>query len=159
MKKILFVCTGNICRSPTAHAIARHFAQELKLEDKFYFDSCGLTSYHAGESPDARSAQVGAQNNISFSGIFSRKIKQADFNDFDLIMAMDKGHFRELMNLSEEKNRYKIKLFLEFCATKNSWSDAKSYEVVDPYYLEDKKFDEVFLTIEKAVKNLLKNCL
>ncbi len=153
MKKILFVCTGNICRSPTAHAVARHFAKELKLEDKFYFDSCGLISHHAGESPDARSAMVGAQNNISFSGIFSRKIKQDDFNDFDLIMAMDKGHFRQLMALSEEKNRHKIKLFLEFCAVKNSWND----EVVDPYYLEDKKFDEVFLTIEKAVKNLLKN--
>lgn len=151
MKKILFVCTGNICRSPTAHAVARHLASQLQLQDKFYFDSCGLISYHVGESPDARSVAVGLQNNISFSGIFSRKINQQDFDNFDLIMAMDKSHFTQLMSLSDAKNHHKIKLFLEFCEEKNPWNN----EVIDPYYLEDKKFEEVFIAIEKALKNFL----
>ena len=81
--KILFVCTGNICRSPTAHAIARHQAKLLKLENKFTFDSAGISSYHCGEKPDSRSVKVGKSKNISFSGISSRAITNEDFENFD----------------------------------------------------------------------------
>lgn len=151
MKKILFVCTGNICRSPTAHAIARHKAKLLNLENKFYFDSAGTISHHSGESPDARSVMAGEENGISFAGIFSRKITAKDFDNFDLIMAMDKCHYSHLHNLSDTKNRHKIKLFLEFCQVKNPWNN----EVIDPYYLKSSDFDKVFKIASQAVDNLL----
>jgi len=154
MKKILFVCTGNICRSPTAHALARHKAKLLNLENKFYFDSAGITGYHAGESPDTRSAMVGEANGISFAGIFSRKITPKDFDNFDLIFAMDRSHFSHLYDLCDDKNLHKIKLFLEFCQIKNSWND----EVIDPYYLKNSDFDQVFKIISKAIDELLKHC-
>ena len=152
MKKILFVCTGNICRSPTAHAIARHKAELLKLENNFYFDSAGISGYHLGEASDSRSIEVGRKNGISFDGIFSRQISQEVFDNFDLIMAMDKGHFASLKKLSAEKNHPKIKLFLEFCETKNAWNN----EVIDPYYLKASNFSQVFDIIDSSIDNLIK---
>lgn len=151
MKKILFVCTGNICRSPTAHAIARHKVKKMGLDDKFYFDSAGITSFHEGERSDPRSIEVGAQNGVSFEGIFARQIKQKDFQDFDLILAMDKGHYNSLIGLADEDSEHKIKLFLKFCEVQNSWKD----EVIDPYYLKSSDFAAVFETLEKAVEKLI----
>lgn len=155
MKKILFVCTGNICRSPTAHAIARHKAKELKAENKFIFDSAGIEGYHSGESPDSRSASIGKEKGISFDNIFSRKITTKDFENFDLIFAMDRSHLKHLLRISNPSYHHKIKLFLEFCDTKNSWHD----EVIDPYYGSHKNFTEVYNVIEAAIENLFRACL
>ncbi len=154
MKKILFVCTGNICRSPTAHAVANHLVLENNLQKELFFDSCGLSSYHVGEAMDSRSRLVLQNNGIASDGIFARQINKNDFDKFDLIFAMDKGHLHNLLQMVDEKNRHKIHLFLEFCGVENAWKD----EVIDPYYLQDKKFDEVFFTIKKAIKNLIKKC-
>jgi protein-tyrosine phosphatase len=152
MKKILFICTGNICRSPTAHAIARHKVKALNLENEFYFDSAGLISYHSGEASDPRAIEVGKFNNISFDKIRSRQITKKDFENFDLIMAMDRGHFADLYDLADDKHLHKIKLFLEFCETKNPWNN----EVIDPYYLTKNDFVKVFEVIETAIDNLIK---
>ena len=92
--KILFICTGNICRSPTAQAIARHQTKIQKLENKFIFDSAGTNNYHGGEVPDSRSVKVGKERNISFSNIHSRQIVSQDFENFDLIFAMDRDHLK-----------------------------------------------------------------
>ena len=151
-QKILFVCTGNICRSPTAEAVARHQAKEKNLEDNFIFDSAGIEAFHVGESPDQRSLMVGMQHGVSFADISSRKIRKNDFADFDLILAMDRSHFSRLLAESPQEYRGKVKLFLEFCAVKNSWND----EVIDPYYGNNQGFEEVFNVINLAVKNLLK---
>ncbi len=150
--KILFVCTGNICRSPTAEAIARHKAKLLGL-DNFIFDSAGIEAYHAGESPDARALEVGDYYKVPFDGIIARKISADDFENFDLIMAMDKGHQERLLKIAEEKHHQKIKLFLEFCQVKNSWGN----EVMDPYYSDFRVFHEVFNVIDSALLNLLRN--
>ena len=155
MKKILFVCTGNICRSPTAEAIARHQAKELNLENNFIFDSAGIEGFHVGEYPDPRSADVGMRRGVSFADISSRKIRKNDFADFDLILAMDRGHFSRLLAEAPQKYRNKVKLFLEFCTAKNSWND----EVIDPYYGDTQGFEKVFDVINLAVKNLLKYTL
>jgi len=150
--KILFVCTGNICRSPTAHAVARHKAKISGKENLFIFDSAATSSYHEGESPDVRSVKVAHEKGISFSGIFSRAITKKDFADFDFILCMDRGHVSRLLAISEEKYHHKIKLFLEFCAIKNFWDD----EVIDPYYGGNKGFEEVFSMVENAVDNMFK---
>lgn len=151
MQKILFVCTGNICRSPTAEAVARHKAKILNLEKQFIFDSAGVESHHVGEAPDPRSAQVGKNHGISFSGIFARKITNTDFENFDLIMAMDRSHYDRLMRIAPLQYRNKIKLFLQFCGVKNSWND----EVIDPYYGSSRGFDEVFNVIDLAIEKLI----
>lgn len=149
MKKILFVCTGNICRSPTAEAIARHKAKILGQEKRFTFDSAGVDGYHFGEASDPRSVEVGKRRGISFEGIISRKIQQSDFENFDLIMAMDRSHQRRLTQIAPAQHQEKIKLFLEFCAAKNSWND----EVIDPYYKSGGAFDEVFDVIDEALES------
>lgn len=150
--KILFICTGNICRSPTAHAIARQKAKALKLENKLSFDSAGTDSYHNGELPDSRSMQVGEERGISFSDILSRKITSNDFKDFDLILAMNRSHLNHLLKISNPQYHSKIKLFLDFCEVENCWDD----EVIDPYYGGDQGFLSVFDSIELGIDNLLK---
>ncbi len=150
-QKILFVCTGNICRSPTAQAIARHKAKIKNLENKFYFDSAGTDSYHQGQAPDARSQQICKEKGISFDKIVARQIKKNDFEDFDLIMCMDRSHLVRLRRLSDEKYHHKIKLFLEFCDIYNKWDD----EVIDPYYASDSGFQEVYDVIDKALDKIL----
>ncbi|NBV05612.1 MAG: low molecular weight phosphotyrosine protein phosphatase [Proteobacteria bacterium] len=152
MKKILFVCTGNICRSPTAQAIARHKAQQLKLADKFSFDSAGTQGFHSGDLPDTRSMQVAKQRGISFDGIFSRRISATDFQEFDLLMCMDRSHQAHLLQISKPIYHDKIKLFLEFCQAKNPWND----EVIDPYYKGNQSFDMVFDVIDSALENLFR---
>lgn len=149
--KILFICTGNICRSPTAHAIARHKAQENNVSDKFFFDSAGTDAYHVGGSPDRRTAEVGQKRGVSFAGIKARQITAQDFEDFDLIFAMTRGHFRHLLGCCEPENSHKIKLFLDYCDVDNKWDD----EVIDPYYGHGKGFIEVFDKIETGIDNLL----
>lgn len=151
MKKILFVCTGNICRSPTAHAVARHKAKIHKKE--VIFDSAGTDSYHSGESPDSRSMAVGKERGISFDGIFARQITKQDFANFDLFLCMDRGHLARLRSRLPQEFHHKIKLFLEYCDVPNKWDD----EVIDPYYAANKGFEEVFDIIDLAIEKLLQD--
>ena len=150
MKKILFVCTGNICRSPTAEAIARHKSKVLGLEKDFLFDSAGTHGYHVGEAPDARSAATGKERGISFEGIFARKITADDFEKFDFLMCMDRNHYAKLLGMAPEKSQNKVQLFLQFCEAPNKWDD----EVIDPYYKSTGAFDEVFDVIDVALENM-----
>lgn len=149
-KKILFVCTGNICRSPAAHAIARHKAKIYNKEARFVFDSAGTDSYHVGQAPDSRSVIVGEKNGVSFSDIYARQITKNDFADFDLILAMDRGHLARMRSRAPAEYHHKIKLFLEFCDVENKWDD----EVIDPYY-GDHGFDEVFALLDQGIDNLI----
>ena len=148
--KILFVCTGNICRSPTAEAVARNKAKLLGLSDKFAFDSAGTEDYHLNDSPDPRSIETGSKYGVSFDGIKARQINEKDFEKFDLIIAMDKSHQSHLLKIAQNQiQKNKVKLFLEFFKEKNSWND----EIIDPYYKTLDSFDEVFKLISSAVDN------
>ena len=150
MKKILFICTGNICRSPSAEALARHMAKDLGLENNFIFDSAGTDGYHVGEAPDSRSVALGIERGVSFDKIFSRKVAVADFDKFDFLMCMDRNHQAKLLRAAQPSQHDKIKLFLEFCEAENFWND----EVIDPYYKASGAFEEVFDVIELALKNM-----
>ncbi|MBL6664845.1 MAG: low molecular weight phosphotyrosine protein phosphatase [Rickettsiales bacterium] len=151
MIKVLFVCTGNICRSPTAHAIANHVVKSKNLQDEFYFDSAATDGFHVGELPDFRSVEVGKKRGIDFSGIFSRKFQIADFEKFDYIMCMDKSHQSKILGMSEGNDYKKVKLFLEFCEVSNAWNN----EVKDPYYRYEGAFDDVFDVVQEGIVNMI----
>ncbi|MFT6332375.1 MAG: protein-tyrosine phosphatase [Lentimonas sp.] len=152
MKKLLFVCTGNICRSPTAHALALHHIEKLGLKG-FEIDSAGTSSYHCGEKPDSRSVAIGKKRGINFEGIYSRSITKDDFVNFDLIFAMDRGHISSLKQLCPPQFENKIQLFLQYAGVKNNYQD----EVIDPYY-GSKGFEEVFDLVNEAVESIIKYC-
>src|ERR1700741_1013194 len=99
MKKILFVCTGNICRSPTAEGVLREKLKQRGLDGEFLIDSAGTQAFHEGESPDARSVPAAKKRGIAIDGLRARKIAPDDFHDFDLILGLDSGHVRLLRRI------------------------------------------------------------
>lgn len=151
---ILFVCMGNICRSPTAEGVFRELiAQEFNELDVF-IDSAGTIGYHAGEHADSRAIEAANKRGYDLSKILSRQTRDSDFEEFDLIVAMDKENHANLVRQAERANSTphtdKIKLFLEY-------SEQTEYdEVPDPYYGGRKGFDLVIDLIEDASLGLIK---
>jgi protein-tyrosine phosphatase len=147
MTAILFVCTGNICRSPTAEGIARARARELGLE--LHFDSAGTHDYHIGEAPDARSRQVARSRGTSIDDLRARQISTQDFHQFDLILAADRGHLRLLQRLCPADARAQVELQLPYCGI-----DAPG-DVPDPYYGPIEGFHAVYELLQRATDGLL----
>lgn len=149
MTRVLFVCTGNICRSPTAEGVFRQVVQDAKLDGRISTDSAGTHDYHVGEPPDRRSVQAAKSRGFDISDLRARKVRAADFDDFDLILAMDRGHFDQLVRMAPEDRRDRIKLFMDYAP------DAPKREVPDPYYGEGTHFTEVLDLVEAASEGLL----
>ncbi|WP_017445484.1 low molecular weight protein-tyrosine-phosphatase [Gayadomonas joobiniege] len=148
VNSILFVCLGNICRSPTAHAVFRQLAQS-KLPN-IQIDSAGTAGYHTGAKPDKRAKSAGEQRGYDFSSISARPVVAEDFEHFDLILPMDRQNYQDLIDQADPQYHYKIVMFLEF---------AKNYpdvdEVPDPYYGGSKGFEYVLDLVEDASHGLL----
>ena len=144
--RILFVCMGNICRSPTAEVLLIHKVNANNSADRFEIDSCGTHDYHVGHAPDSRSQEVAALRGIDLSYLKSRKIKQLDFDYYDLILVMDKLNQEHLEKYCPKEYRHKIKLILEYLP------DQSLEEVPDPYYGGDQGFEEVFDILEEAIE-------
>jgi len=147
IKSVLFVCMGNICRSPSAEAVFRHKAKQQGLTLKI--DSAGTLAAHAREKPDHRSLKAGVGRGYSFDGIKARKVTESDFEKFDLILAMDDDNVRNLLKVAPQHLANKIELFLNFS---QNYSDT---EVPDPYYGGAKGFQYVLDLIEDASDGLL----
>ncbi len=148
MYSVLFVCLGNICRSPTADGIFRAKAAEAGLE--LHIDSAGTSAYHAGEAPDLRSQQEAKRHGYDLSMIRSRQVISEDFNQYDLVIAMDKSNLENLQTYKSNTCKAKLKLFLADFAP-----DLGVEEVPDPYYGGAKGFTEVVKLIEQASEGLV----
>lgn len=149
MKKILFVCLGNICRSPAAEAILKKYVNQEKLDNSFHIDSAGLLDYHEGENYDARMIQHAKSRGYNLEGT-SRPFLPEDFKKFDLIIAMDNEVFDTLKDF-DKRGTFENKIF-----KMTDFSSSKDYdEVPDPYYLKADGFELVLDILEDSCRGLL----
>jgi protein-tyrosine phosphatase len=146
--RVLMVCMGNICRSPTAEGVFRHFVNEAGLGEEIIVDSAGTHAYHVGEPPDRRAMAAAERRGMSLAGLKARRVADADFENFDHIIAMDEDNLMRLKEQSADEHREKISLFLSFAA------DAET-EVPDPYYGGAAGFERVLDLVEEASRGLL----
>jgi protein-tyrosine phosphatase len=149
MIRVLFVCTGNICRSPTAEGVFRHLATAAGFDKKIEADSAGTHGYHVGDPPDPRTIDTAAARGIDLSRLRARRVKRGDFHDFDLILAMDRGHFTQLQAMRPSGSRAELKLFLDYHPS------IKSRDVPDPYYGGAEGFERVLDMVQEASQALL----
>ena len=147
--KVLFVCMGNICRSPTAHGVFEHIVNSEHLAEHFEIDSAGTHAYHVGSKPDQRAQQTAANRGIDLSYIRGRKVHETDFKHYDYILAMDSDNYSILDQACPEEYKTKISLFLDFAP------EHPLDEVPDPYYGGIKGFENVFDMVDAASKGLL----
>jgi len=147
IKSVLFVCMGNICRSPSAEAVFRHKAKEQGVS--LQIDSAGTVGAHAREKPDHRAQKVGIEKGYLFDGIKARKVSMKDFENFDLILAMDNNNVEALEKVAPECSQHKIRLFLDFA------QNHEESEVPDPYYGGVNGFRFVLDLVEDASDGLL----
>jgi protein-tyrosine phosphatase len=147
--KILFVCLGNICRSPTAEGVVRTLAAREAPELAIEVDSAGTAAYHTGEPPDPRTRQAAARRGYDLTRQRARIVEPADFERFDLILAMDRENLRVLRQRAPAQARERLRLFLEFAP------EAGPQDVPDPYYGGPNGFEEVLDLVEAAARGLL----
>ena len=148
---VLFVCTGNICRSPTAEAIFRRLAADAGMAEAVTADSAGTHGYHVGEPPDPRSQKAAAKRGYDLSALRARTIEDADFQRFDLILAMDQEHYATLSRIAGAAAGRKLKLMMSYARR------FKERDVPDPYYGGPQGFERVLDMLEDAAKGLLES--
>jgi protein-tyrosine phosphatase len=147
--RVLFVCLGNICRSPTAEGVLRNLAANEAPDLKLEIDSAGTADYHIGAPPDRRSQRAALRRGIDISGLRARQVAAEDFARFDLILAMDAENLRELQAIQPRNSRASLKLFLEYAP------DVGLREVPDPYYGNAADFEKVLDLTTAASRGLL----
>ena len=149
MVKVLFVCLGNICRSPTAEGVFRTLVEREGLADAIGIDSAGTGAYHVGEAPDPRTQQAAKTRGFDLSRQRARQAVGADFNRFDYVLAMDRDNFRNLQRICPPGYTGHLGLFLEFAPRLGAT------DVPDPYYGGPNGFETVLDMVEEAARGLL----
>ncbi|AEJ01529.1 protein tyrosine phosphatase [Nitrosomonas sp. Is79A3] len=148
--KVLFVCMGNICRSPTADAVFRHLVKEAGVDHMIDVDSAGTHAYHIGDPPDHRAQNTALQRGYKMHDLRARAVQPNDFEEFDYILAMDKENLSLLQQRSPQQHTNKIQLFMQY----STQADA-DVEVPDPYFGGNQGFELVLDMVEEASQGLL----
>lgn len=148
--KVLFVCMGNICRSPTAEAVFRHYVGEAGLDGQIHIDSAGTHDYHIGDPPDPRTQQAALRRGYDMSALRGRQVESSDFSCFDYVLAMDNANLSILQRLRPDDVQSHLGLFLDFAGRH------QEREVPDPYYGGKEGFERVLDMVEDAAQGLLK---
>jgi protein-tyrosine phosphatase len=147
--KVLFVCMGNICRSPTAEGVFTHQVNQLQLQDRFLIDSAGTHAYHVGEAPDLRAQKAARDRGVELKHLRARKVIFGDFADYDYLLVMDDDNYHIVNQACPEHFKHKIHYFLDFA------SNLSTRQVPDPYYGGNQGFDRVLDMIENAAEGFL----
>ncbi|MEO0394067.1 MAG: low molecular weight protein-tyrosine-phosphatase, partial [Pseudomonadota bacterium] len=150
------VCTGNICRSPTAEAVLRQKFSTAGLTDQVTIDSAGTHGYHIGDAPDPRSQAAGQARGYDFRGQQARKLTAGDYDHFDLILAMDAGHLSMMEAAKPANSRARLAMMRAFGPPHTCGSD-QAADVPDPYYGGTQGFDHVLDLIEQAADGLVRD--
>ena len=148
MTKVLFVCMGNICRSPTAEGVFRHHVEQANQSDNIIIDSAGTHAYHVGNPPDGRAQTAASKRGIDLSTQRARRVSADDFIEYDYVIAMDKSNVEDLLSTCPAGYEDRIHLFLDFARTQET-------EVPDPYYGQGRGFEMVLDLVEDASNGLL----
>jgi protein-tyrosine phosphatase len=151
--RLLFVCLGNICRSPMAEGMFRRVAEQEGVAHLFEIDSAGLGDWHVGQAPDTRAQNAARRRGIDISGQSARHVTRADYTRFDLLLAMDGSNFAELIQLAPKDARNKIRRFLDFAP------HTGTQDVPDPFFGGREGFDHALDLIEHAARGLLADLL
>lgn len=146
---VLFVCMGNICRSPTAHAVFRKLVIDEGLDGVIHVDSAGTHAYHIGNPPDERSMLTARQRGIEMQDLRARKVDFSDLIEFDYVLAMDADNYANLVAMAPHDLKPKIQLFLQYAP------QLKVEHVPDPYYGGAEGFNQVFDLVDEASRGLL----
>lgn len=146
---VLFVCTGNICRSPTAEGVFRALAERAGLGDRLLIDSAGTHGYHIGDPPDPRAVSHAKRRGYDLSKLRARRVTAEDFERFDLILACDRGHHGLLRRLADKAQHGRIAMFLDYAP------ELGLSEIPDPYYGGPEGFEHVLDIVERAAEGLL----
>ena len=150
---VLFVCMGNICRSPTAEGVFRKLVEERAPQLRIRIDSAGTHDYHVGEAPDPRAIAAAARRGIDLEALRARQVEEADFERFDLVVAMDRLNREVLLDRSPEPYRERVRLMMEFAPS------LEVEDVPDPYYGGAVGFERVLDLVEEAARGLLDEVL
>jgi protein-tyrosine phosphatase len=155
--RILFVCMGNICRSPTAEGVFRKMIVGTPLEDKVEIDSAATHDYQIGAAPDVRATHHAARRGIDLTSLRARQVTTSDFRYFDYVLAMDENNLEHLKAMSPTRHAHKAELFLNYSPTRGQAGN--QMEVPDPYMGDDKDFERALNLIEHGCAGLLKHLL
>ncbi|MBX3650734.1 MAG: low molecular weight phosphotyrosine protein phosphatase [Burkholderiales bacterium] len=150
MTRVLFVCMGNICRSPTAEGVFRHLVESEDMAQHVHIDSAGTHDYHIGNPPDARAQAAAARRGYDLSPLRARQVAREDFAAFDYVLAMDEHNRNLLLQQCPPEHHAKVRLFLEFA------EGEVPAEVPDPYYDGAQGFEQVLDLVENAARGLLR---
>ncbi|MBY0354638.1 MAG: low molecular weight phosphotyrosine protein phosphatase [Rickettsiales bacterium] len=151
--RILFVCTGNICRSSTAEAVLRAKSEHAGVSEHLEIDSAGTHGYHIGEAPDSRSCAAAAARGYPLAHLRARQLVSDDFCSFNLLLAMDRSHEAFMKHMVPAEHHHRVQLFLPYGGV------LSPLEVADPYYGPKAGFDEVLTVIEQGCDGLLRRLI